>query len=71
MESLLRSAPAELLDACLVVEDDSIIRLDLEETLRGFGLKRVHGAGTLDAGTVDTVAAGGCAGSVADGAGTR
>lgn len=50
MESLLRSAPAELLDACLVVEDDSIIRLDLEETLRGFGLKRVHGAGTLDAG---------------------
>ena len=50
MESPLRSAPAELLDACLVVEDDSIIRLDLEETLRGFGLKRVHGAGTLDAG---------------------
>lgn len=49
MESLLRSAQVELLDRCLVVEDDSIIRLDLEETLRGFGLKHVHGAPSLEA----------------------
>lgn len=51
MEKLLRTARVELLDQCLVVEDDSIIRLDLEETLRGFGLKHVHGAPTLEAAT--------------------
>lgn len=49
MEQCLRSARVELLDQCLVVEDDSIIRLDLEETLKGFGLKHVHGASTLEA----------------------
>jgi len=49
MEQCLRSARVELLDQCLVIEDDSIIRLDLEETLRGFGLKHVHGASTLEA----------------------
>lgn len=45
----LRHAPGELFDSCLVVEDDSIIRLDLEETPRGFGLRMVHGASTLEA----------------------
>jgi len=49
MENPFGSAPGELFDSCLVVEDDSIIRLDLEETLRGFGLRMVHGASTLDA----------------------
>lgn len=49
MDNPLRSAPVELLDSCLVVEDDSIIRLDLEETLRGFGLQSVHGASSLEA----------------------
>lgn len=48
MEQRLRSARVELLDPCLVVEDDSIIRLDLEETLKGFGLRHVHGASTLE-----------------------
>ncbi len=43
------SAPVELLDMCLVVEDDSIIRLDIEETLRGFGFRCVLGAATLEA----------------------
>ena len=51
MEQSLRSARVELLDQCLVVEDDSIIRLDLEQTLKGFGLKHVHGASTLEAAT--------------------
>jgi DNA-binding NtrC family response regulator len=49
MEERLRSARVELLDQCLVVEDDSMIRLDLEQTLKGFGLKHVHGASTLEA----------------------
>lgn len=49
MERSLRSARVELLDQCLVVEDDSIIRLDLEQTLKGFGLQHVHGASTLEA----------------------
>ena len=49
MEHRLRSARVELLDQCLVVEDDTIIRLDLEQTLKGFGLKHVHGASTLEA----------------------
>ena len=49
MDNPLGSAPVELFDACLVVEDDSIIRLDIEETLRGFGLRCVHGASTLEA----------------------
>lgn len=49
MDKCLRSARVELLDQCLVVEDNSIIRLDLEETLKGFGLKHVHGASTLEA----------------------
>ena len=51
MEQRLRSARVDLLDQCLVVEDDSIIRLDLEQTLKGFGLKHVHGASTLEAAT--------------------
>jgi CheY-like chemotaxis protein len=42
-------APVELLDMCLVVEDDSIIRLDIEETLRGFGFRCVLGASSLEA----------------------
>lgn len=49
MEHLLRSAPAELLDCCLVVEDDSIIRIDLEDMLRSFGLRQVLGASNLPA----------------------
>lgn len=49
MQHRFRSARLELFDQCLVVEDDSIIRLDLEETLRGFGMKHVHGAPTLEA----------------------
>ena len=40
---------AGLLDGCLVVEDQSIIRIDLEETLRGFGFRNVHGASTSEA----------------------
>jgi DNA-binding NtrC family response regulator len=49
MEQCLRSARVDLLEQCLVVEDDSIIRLDLEETLKGFGLRHVHGASSLEA----------------------
>lgn len=49
MDNPLASALPELLGTCLVVEDDSIIRLDLEETLRGFGFKCVIGAATLEA----------------------
>ena len=45
----LASGQAELLGTCLVVEDDSIIRLDIEETLRGFGFSCVLGASTLEA----------------------
>lgn len=48
MERCLRSARVEFLDHCLVVEDDSMIRLDLEQTLKGFGLEHVHGASTLE-----------------------
>ena len=44
MDNPLASAPAGLLATCLVVEDDSIIRLDLEETLRGFGFSRASSA---------------------------
>ncbi len=51
MEKLLRLARVDLLDRCLVVEDDSIIRLDLEQTLKGFGLKHVHGAPSLEVAT--------------------
>lgn len=47
MDNLSASAPAERLPGCLVVEDDPIIRLDLEETLKGFGC--VMGAATLEA----------------------
>ena len=49
MDTHLRSARVELLEQCLVAEDDSIIRLDLEETLKGFGFRHVHGASTLEA----------------------
>jgi CheY-like chemotaxis protein len=45
----LASGQAGLLGTCLVVEDDSIIRLDIEETLRGFGFSCVLGASTLEA----------------------
>lgn len=49
MDNPFHAAPVELLDSCLVVEDDSIIRLDLEETLKGFGWQRVHGAASVEA----------------------
>lgn len=49
MDDSFASAPVELLETCLVVEDDPIIRLDLEETLRGFGFRCVLGASTLEA----------------------
>ena len=49
MDNPFSSAPVGMLDACLVVEDDSIIRLDLEETLRGFGMRRVLGAASMEA----------------------
>jgi len=51
MEHRLRKARVDMLDQCLVVEDDSMIRLDLEKTLKGFGLRHVHGASTLEAAT--------------------
>jgi CheY-like chemotaxis protein len=37
------------IDGCLVVEDDTIIRLDIEEILRGLGLTAIHGAGSVAA----------------------
>lgn len=37
------------IDGCLVVEDDTIIRLDIEETLRALGLTAVFGAGSVAA----------------------
>ena len=49
MDNPLRAYRIDVLDRCLVVEDDSIIRIDLEETLRSFGMKHVHGAPTLEA----------------------
>lgn len=48
MDTPLAVAPAALLAACLVVEDDSLIRLDLEETLRDFGAACVFGAATAE-----------------------
>ncbi len=36
-------------DICLVVEDDTIIRLDIEETLRGLGFTAIHGTGSVAA----------------------
>lgn len=45
----LASSQVELLGTCLVVEDDPLIRLDVEETLRGFGFNLVLGASTLEA----------------------
>lgn len=48
MENPFAAAPAGLLAACLVVEDDSLIRLDLEETLRDFGVRCVYGAATIE-----------------------
>lgn len=51
MEKPLRPATTGIIDACLVVEDDSIILLDLEETLKDFGWPRVHAAATLEAAT--------------------
>jgi CheY-like chemotaxis protein len=38
-----------LLEACLVLEDDSIIRLDIEDTLRQFGMKDIRSAASLTA----------------------
>jgi len=49
MEDKNGLAPPALLDGCLVVEDQSVIRIDLEETLRGFGFRNVHGASTSEA----------------------
>lgn len=48
MDNPFASVPAGLLTACLVVEDDSLIRLDLEETLRDFGIACVFGAATAE-----------------------
>ncbi len=48
MENPFAVAPPGLLAACLIVEDDSLIRLDLEETLRDFGVGCVYGAATLE-----------------------
>lgn len=48
MDNLSASAPTGRLPGCLVVEDDPIIRLDLEETLKGFGFGFVMGAATLE-----------------------
>jgi CheY-like chemotaxis protein len=45
------SGQVEMLGTCLVVEDDPLIRLDIEETLRGFGFSCVLGASTLEAAT--------------------
>lgn len=49
MEDRNGLAHPALMDGCLVVEDQSIIRIDLEETLRGFGFRNVHGASTSEA----------------------
>lgn len=49
MEEKNGLALSALLDGCLVVEDQSVIRIDLEETLRGFGFRNVHGASTSEA----------------------
>ena len=48
MDNPFASLPVEFIGTCLVVEDDSIIRLDIEETLRGFGVRSVLGASTLE-----------------------
>lgn len=48
MKNPLASAAAGQPVACLVVEDDSLIRLDLEETLRDFGIPCVFGAATAE-----------------------
>jgi CheY-like chemotaxis protein len=58
MDDQIAPAGAGLPGTCLVVEDDSIIRLDIEETLRGFGFSCVLGASTLEAAAqfVSTVA---------------
>lgn len=37
------------IDGCLVVEDDTIIRLDIEETLRGLGLTAIFSTGCVAA----------------------
>lgn len=55
MDHPFASGPVAYLESCLVVEDDSIIRLDIEETLRGFGFACVFGASTLEA--ADEIAA--------------
>lgn len=49
MDDVTAPDSGRLREACLVVEDDSIIRLDLEETLRGFGFASVIGAARADA----------------------
>jgi CheY-like chemotaxis protein len=49
MSDALAPASGGPTDACLVVEDDSIIRLDLEQTLRDFGFASVIGASGVDA----------------------
>lgn len=49
MDDALAPAADRLREACLVVEDDTIIRLDLEETLRGFGFASVIGTARADA----------------------
>jgi CheY-like chemotaxis protein len=48
MDKPFAPGPVALAGMCLVVEDDSIIRLDIEETLRGFGFRPVVGASTLE-----------------------
>ena len=49
MDNPFGTAAFGIAGACLVVEDDSIIRLDIEEALRSFGFACVLGASTLEA----------------------
>jgi CheY-like chemotaxis protein len=49
MPSTLIAPLLDEIDGCLVVEDDTIIRLDIEDTLRQLGLSMIHSAGSAAA----------------------
>lgn len=49
MSSESFASALRLLEACLVLEDDSIIRLDIEDTLRQLGLSDIRSAASLTA----------------------